>query len=98
MFIQKAEQYARRGLVMAKRHAQQAYQHGRSILSKVDYGFQTAKKVHKALTGLVDNKMHQRAQKALSDFDSVRGKVMDAHSSAERVVHAVKRAVPDLGL
>ena len=60
MFIQKAEQYARRGLVMAKRHAQQAYMHGRNILSKVDYGFQTAKKVHKALTGLVDTLLRER--------------------------------------
>jgi len=84
--------------VMAKRQAEYAYTHGRHILSKVDNTFQIAKKVHKALTGLVDNKLHQRAQKALSDFESVRGKVMDAHSSAERVVHAVKRAVPDLGL
>ena len=71
MFIQKAEQYARRGLVMAKRQAEYAYTHGRNILSKVDNGFQIAKKVHKALTGLVDNKLHQRAQKALSDFESV---------------------------
>jgi hypothetical protein len=95
----KAEAYARRGFHIAKSHAFEAYKHGRNFLSKVDYGFQIAKKLHSALTpALKDAGVHHHTKKAISDFESVRGKVMGAHESAERVVHAVKRSVPELGL
>ena len=95
----KAEAYARRGFHIAKSHAFEAYKHGRNFLSKVDYGFQIAKKLHSALAPqLKDAGVHHHTKKAISDFESVRGKVMGAHESAERVVHAVKRSVPELGL
>ena len=84
---------------MAKNHISEAYKHGRSFLSKVDYGFQIAKKLHSALApALKDAGVHHHTKKAISDFENVRGKVMGAHESAERVVHAVKRSVPELGL
>ena len=84
---------------MAKTHAFEAYKHGRSFLNKVDYGFKIATKLHGALTpASKDAGIHHHTKKALSDFESVRGKVMGAHESAERVVHSVKRAVPELGL
>ena len=95
----KAEAYARRGFHIARSHAFEAYKHGRNLLSKVDYGFQTLKKLHSVLTpALKDAGVHQHTKKALSDFESVRGKVMNAHDSAERVVTQVRRSVPELGL
>ena len=95
----KAEAFARRGFHMAKHHAAEAYKHGRSFLSKLDYGFQVAKQLHNVLTpALKDAGVHKHTKKAISDFETVRGKVMGAHESAERVVHAVKRSVPELGL
>ena len=95
----KAEAFARRGFHVAKHHASEVYKHGRNFLNKLDYGFQVAKKLHSVLTpALKDAGVHHHTKKALSDFESVRGKVMGAHESAERVVHAVKRSVPELGL
>jgi hypothetical protein len=95
----KAEAFARRGYHVAKQHASELYKHGRSIMGKLDYGFQIAKKLHSALAPqLKDAGVHRHTKKALQDFEEVRGKVMGAHESAERVVHAVKRTVPELGL
>jgi hypothetical protein len=95
----KAEAFARRGFHVAKHHASEMYKHGRSIMGKLDYGFQIAKKLHSVLTpALKDAGVHKHTKKAISDFETVRGKVMGAHDSAERVVTAVKRQVPELGL
>jgi hypothetical protein len=95
----KAEAFARRGFHVAKHHASEVYKHGRNFMSKLDYGFQIAKKLHSALTpALKDAGVHKHTKKVISDFEQVRGKVMGAHESAERVVHAVKRSVPELGL
>jgi hypothetical protein len=95
----KAEAFARRGFHVAKHHASEMYKHGRNIMGKLDYGFQIAKKLHSVLTpALKDAGVHKHTKKAISDFETVRGKVMGAHDSAERVVTAVKRQVPELGL
>jgi hypothetical protein len=95
----KAEAFARRGFHVAKHHASEMYKHGRSIIRKLDYGFQIAKKLHSVLTpALKDAGVHKHTKKAISDFETVRGKVMGAHDSAERVVTAVRRQVPELGL
>ena len=69
------------------------------FLSKLDTGYQIAKKLHNVLTpALKDAGVHKHTKKGLSDFESIRGKVLGAHESAERVVRNVKRAVPELGL
>jgi hypothetical protein len=95
----KAEAFARRGFHVAKHHASEMYKHGRNIMGKLEYGFQVAKKLHSVLTpALKDAGVHKHTKKAISDFETVRGKVMGAHDSAERVVTAVKRQVPELGL
>ena len=99
MFIDKAEAFARRSFHVAKNHAFTAYKHTRHFMSKVDAGFQLAKKLHGALApALKDAGVHKHTSKALSNFEEVRGKVMGAHESAERLVHSVKRSVPELGL
>ena len=95
----KAEAFARRGFHVAKHHAFEAYRHGRSLASKLNHGFEIVKKIHSVLTpALKDAGVHHHTKKVISDFEQVRGKVMGAHDSAERVVHAVKRSVPELGL
>jgi hypothetical protein len=95
----KAEAFARRGFHVAKHHASEMYKHGRNIMGKLEYGFQVAKKLHSVLTpALKDAGVHKHTKKAISDFETVRGKVMGAHDSAERVVTAVRRQVPELGL
>ena len=94
----KAENFARRQFHVAKNYAFEAYKHGRNFLSKVDRGFSIAKKLHSALAPHLDAGTSKRTKKALGSFEEIRGKVLGAHESAERVVHSVKRAVPELGL
>ena len=95
----KAESFARRQFHIAKNYATNTYNHSRNFLSKADRVYQIVKKVHGALApALKDAGVHKHTKKALNSFDEIRGKVMGAHESAERVVHSVKRAVPELGL
>ena len=99
MFLNKAGAFARRSFHVAKNSAFEAYKHGRNFFSKLDTGYQIVKKLHNVLTpALKDAGVHKHTKKALSDFESIRGKVLGAHDSAERIVHNVKHAVPELGL
>ena len=95
----KAAAYARRGFVTMKHHAKEAYKHGRSFMSKMDYGYQVFKKLHQvAAPMLKDAGVHGRTSKAISEFDAIRGKVMGAHESAVRAVSTIRKGVPELGL
>ena len=95
----KASAYARRGFVTMKHHAKEAYKHGRSFMSKMDYGYQVLKKLHNVAAPLLkDAGVHSKTSKAFSDFDQIRDKVMGVHESAVRAVGNIKRKVPELGL
>ena len=95
----KAAAYARRGFVTMKHHAAEAYKHGRNFMSKMDYGYQVFKKLHQvAAPMLKDAGVHGKTSKAISQFDSLRDRVMGAHESAVRAVGAIRKGVPELGL
>ena len=95
----KAQAYARRGFVTMKHHAKEAYKHGRSFMSKMDYGYQILKKLHNvAAPMLKDAGVHGKTSKAFSDFDQIRDKVMSVHEASVRAVGNLKRKVPELGL
>ena len=40
----------------------------------------------------------QHSKKAMEGYERTKAHVMGAHESAERVVHSVKKAVPELGI
>ena len=95
----KAQAYARRGFVTMKSHAKDIYKHGKSWMSKMDYGYQVLKKLHQVATPMLkDAGVHGKTSKAFSDFDQIRHKVMGVHETAVRAVGNIKRKVPELGL
>ena len=95
----KAQAYARRGFVTMKHHAKEAYKHGRSFMSKMDYGYQILKKLHNvAAPMLKDAGVHGKTSKVLSDFDRIRDKVTGFHETASQAVSKVRKRVPELGL
>ena len=95
----KATAYARRGLVTMKHHAKEAYRHGTNLFNKLDYGYQVFKKLHQvAAPMLKDAGVHGKTSKAISQFHSLRDKVMEAHGSAVRAVGTIRTGVPELGL
>ena len=95
----KASSYARRGFVNMKHHAKTIYRQGANMLSKIDYGYQVLKKLHNvAAPMLKDAGVHGKTSKAISQFDSLRDKVMGAHESAVRAVGTIRKGVPELGL
>ena len=62
-------------------------------------GYQVFKKLHQvAAPMLKDAGVHGKTSKAISQFDSLRDKVMGAHESAVRAVGAIRKGVPELGL
>ena len=82
-----------------KHHAKEIYKHGANMLSKIDYGYQVLKKLHNvAAPMLKDAGVHGKTSKAISQFDSLRDKVMGAHESAVRAVGTIRKGVPELGL
>ena len=82
-----------------KHHAKEAYKHGTNLFNKVSYGFDVLKKLHAVATPILkDAGVHGRTSKAISQFDSLRDKVMGAHESAVRAVGTIRKGVPELGL
>ncbi len=97
----KAEAFARRVAIGAKHHIAHAYNQGGQFASKVNSGYEVFKRLHGALAPALKDAAPQAAKhtkKIMEGYERVRGEVMGAHSSAEKVVHAVKRSVPELGL
>ena len=95
----KVTSFAKRGWGTFKHHAQQGYKFGKQVLSDVDYGFSVAKKLHNAIApALKDAGVHKHTKKAISDFEQIRSHVLGAHENAEKVVHAVRKGVPELGI
>ena len=82
-----------------KHHAKEAYKHGTNLFNKLDYGYQVFKKLHQvAAPMLKDAGVHSKTSKAISQFDSLRDKVMGAHEIAVRAVGTIRKGVPELGL
>ena len=82
-----------------KHHAKEAYKHGTNLFNKVSYGFDVLKKLHAVATPMLkDAGVHGKTSKAISQFDSLRDKVMGAHESAVRAVGTIRKGVPELGL
>ena len=97
----KAEAFARRVAIGAKHHITHAYHQGRQFASKVNSGYEIFKRLHGALAPALKDAapaVAKHTKKAMEGYERVRGEVMGAHSSAEKVAHAVKRSVPELGL
>ena len=98
--LQKAQASLRRGFMAAKGHAASMYRTGRSILNKVDYGYNIFKKLHGVMQpALADYPAAAKATKqAMSSYEQTRNKVLGAHSDAEKIVSQVRARVPELGL
>ena len=98
--LQKAQASLRRGFMAAKGHAAEMYRTGRSILNKVDYGYNIFKKLHGVVSpALADYPAAAKATKhAMSSYEQTRNKVLGTHSDVEKIVSAVRARVPELGL
>jgi hypothetical protein len=95
----KAENFARRSWHAAKNHAFEAYKTGKHVMGRLSDGLDIAKRLHSALKpALKDIGVHKQTKRVLSDFETIRGKVLGAHESAAKVVGSVRKAVPELGL
>ena len=97
----KAQAYASHAFGHAKHHIARAYVTGRKFAQKLDAGYAIYKRLHGALAPALKDiapAAVQHSKKAMDAYDKTRAHVMGAHESAERVVHSVKKAVPELGI
>ena len=87
-------------MMTLKHHAMNAFHTGRSIMGKVNYGFETLRKLHQAAMPVLKDTPLGPAMKgagqALSSFEKVREQALNAGNIAEAVVHRAKRATPEL--
>jgi len=78
------------------------YAHVKNVLGHVDRGVSIAKKVYAILAPALDHYggggLHQHAVKAIGGYEHIRNKVMDGHQATQKVVGALKKAIPELGL
>ncbi len=101
MFTHKAEAFARRVVLGARHHIRKAYHEGREFASKLNSGYEVFKKLHGALAPALKDVAPQAAKhtkRVMEGYERVRGEVLGAHQSAEKLVHATRKAVPELGL
>ncbi len=97
----KAQAYASHAFGHAKHHIARAYVTGRKFAQKLDAGYQIYKRLHGALAPAIKDiapAAVQHSKKAMEGYERTKAHVMGAAQSAERVVHSVKKAVPELGL
>jgi len=87
-------------MMSLKHHAMNAFHTGRSIMGKVDFAYQTLRKLHHAaMPVLKDTPLGGamgHAGKALSSFEKVRDQAVNAGNIAEAVVHRARKATPEL--
>ena len=97
----KAEATMRRIAMGAKHHMSRAYHEGRAFATKFNSGYEVFKRLHGALAPALKDiapQAHKTTKKAMEGYERTRAEVMGAHESAEKIVHSVKKAVPELGL
>ena len=97
----KAEATMRRIALGAKHHMSRAYQQSRAFATKFNSGYEVFKRLHGALAPALKDiapQAHKTTKKAMEGYERTRAEVMGAHESAEKIVHSVKKAVPELGL
>ncbi len=97
----KAQAYASRAYMGAKHHITRAYVAGHRFAQKLDAGYQIYKRLHGALAPALKDiapAAVQHSKQAMNTYERTRAQVEGAASTAEHVVHSVKRAVPELGL
>ncbi len=97
----KAEAAVRRAAIGAKHHITRAYHEGRAFASKFNNGYETFKRLHGALAPVLKDiapQAHKTIKRAEMGYEKTRAEVMGAHQSAEKVVHSVKKSMPELGL
>lgn len=94
----------------AKHFLGRKYNETKHFIHNVDQGYQLAKKVYSVLSPTIEalagggnfSKINQHAMKAISNYENVRNKVMDAHSEAtkhvDNVVSNLKKANVSIGL
>ncbi len=99
MFVKRAETFARRVAMGAKHHLSSMYHEGRAFASKVNQGYETFKKIHRAVAPALRDiapEAVKHTKRAMDNYERTRATVLGAHESAERVVHQVKKTVPEL--
>ena len=97
----KAQAYASRAYMGAKHHIARAYVTGRKFAQKLDAGYQIYRRLHGALAPALRDiapAAVQHSKKAMEGYERTKAHVMGAHERAERGVHSVKKAVPELGI
>ncbi len=97
----KAQAYASRAYLGAKHHIARAYVTGRKFAQKLDAGYAIYKRLHGALAPALRDiapQAVQHSKKFQDQYEKTKAHVMGAHESAERVVHSMKRALPELGI
>ena len=97
----KAQAYASHAFGHAKYHIARAYVTGRKFAQKLDAGYQIYKRLHGALAPALKDvapDVVRHNKKFQEGYEKMKAHVMGAHDSAERVVHSVKKALPELGL
>ena len=101
MFGKGIQAHVHRVYLGAKHHITRMYHEGHKFASKLDAGYQIYKRLHGALAPAikdVDPQVVQHSKKFQEGYERTKAHVMGAHESAERVVHSVKKAVPELGI
>ncbi len=101
MFVKKAEAFARRVALGAKHHITRAYHEGRTFATKLNRSYETFKKIHGAMAPALKDIAPEAAKhtkKIMEGYERTRAQVLGAHETAERAVHSVKKALPELGL
>ena len=87
-------------MMTLKHHAMNAFHTGRSIMGKVDFAYQTIRKLHHATMPVLKDTPLGPAMKgagqALNSFEKVREQALNAGNIAEAVIHRAKRATPEL--
>ena len=97
----KAQAYASHAFGHAKRHVARMYHEGRKFAQKLDAGYQIYKRLHGALAPALKDVAPdavRHSKRAMEGYEKTKAHVMGAADSAERIVHSVKKAVPELGL
>ncbi len=93
--------HAQRVYTGAKHHITRAYAAGHRFAQKIDAGYQIYKRLHGALAPALKDvapDVVRHSKKMLEGYEKTKAHVMGAAQSAEKVVHSVKKAVPELGL
>lgn len=101
MFGKGIQGHVQRAYIGAKHHITRMYHEGHKFAQKLDAGYQIYKRLHGALAPAIKDvapQVVQHSKKFQEGYERTKAHALSAHESVERVVHSVKKAVPELGL